>query len=82
MNEKQIQVNAEGDAPVYMVLSIKELRSLLKRAQEARVVRDDVDFSDVLHMVIGIGKVPTSDPEQIEHIIRIALDGLRYRPDR
>jgi hypothetical protein len=34
MNEKQIQVNAEGDAPVYMVLSIKELRSLLKRAQE------------------------------------------------
>ena len=55
---------------------------LLKRAQDARVVRDDVDFSDVLHMVIGIGKVPTSDPEQIEHIIRIALDGLRYRPDR
>ena len=55
---------------------------LLKRAQDARVVRDDVDFSDVLHMVIGIGKLPTSDPEQIEHIIRIALDGLRYRPDR
>jgi AcrR family transcriptional regulator len=54
---------------------------LLKRAQDARVVRDDVDFSDVLHMVIGIGKLPTSDPEQIEHIIRIALDGLRYRPD-
>ena len=53
---------------------------LLKRAQEARVVRDDAEFSDVLHMVVGISKLPTSDPKQIEHIIRIALDGLRYRP--
>jgi len=52
---------------------------LLKRAQEAGVVRDDVDFSDVLHMVVGISKLPTSDSEQSEHIIRIALDGLRYR---
>jgi len=54
---------------------------LLKRAQDARVVRSDVDFSDVLHMVAGITKIPVSDPKQIEHIIRIALDGLRYRPE-
>jgi AcrR family transcriptional regulator len=54
---------------------------LLKRAQDAQLVRDDVDFSDVLHMVVGISKLPISDPEQVEHIIRIALDGLRYRPD-
>src|SRR5690242_9609543 len=53
---------------------------LLKRAQEARIVRDDVEFTDVLHMVVGISKLPTSDPKQTEHIIRIALDGLRYRP--
>jgi len=53
---------------------------LLKHAQDARVVRADVDLSDVLHMVIGISKLPTNDPEQIEHIIRIALDGLRYHP--
>jgi AcrR family transcriptional regulator len=53
---------------------------LLKRAQQAHAVREDVDFSDVLHMVVGISKLPTSDPEQVEHIIRIALDGLRYRP--
>ena len=52
---------------------------LLKRAQDARAVRDDVDFSDALHMVIGISKLP-NDPDQVEHIIRIALDGLRYRP--
>ena len=32
-------------------------------------------------MVIGIAKIPAADPEQTEHILRIALDGLRYRPD-
>ena len=53
---------------------------LLKRAQEARVVRDDAEFSDVLHMVVGISKLPSSDPKQNEHIVRIALDGLRYIP--
>ena len=54
---------------------------LLKRAQDAGVVRGDVEFSDVMHMVIGITKIPASDPAQIEHILRIALDGLRYRPE-
>ena len=54
---------------------------LLKHAQEAGVVRRDVDFSDVLHMVAGISKLPVADPSQIEHILRIALDGLRYRPE-
>ncbi len=52
---------------------------LLKRAQEAGAVRPDVEFSDVMQMLIGIGKVPASDPAQTEHIFRIALDGLRYR---
>jgi AcrR family transcriptional regulator len=53
---------------------------LLKRAQDAGVVRSDVEFSEVMHMVMGIGKIPASDPGQIDHILRIALDGLRYRP--
>jgi AcrR family transcriptional regulator len=54
---------------------------LLKRAQDAGVVRRDVEFSDVLHMVAGISKIPTADPGQVEHILRIALDGLRYSPE-
>jgi AcrR family transcriptional regulator len=54
---------------------------LLKHAQEAGVVRPDVEFGDVMQMVIGIGKIPSADPEQIAHIRRIALDGLRYRPE-
>jgi AcrR family transcriptional regulator len=52
---------------------------LLKRAQEAGVVRDDVTIGDVIQMVGGIAKMPSTDPAQTEHILRIALDGLRYR---
>ena len=32
-------------------------------------------------MVVGIGKIPAADPSQTERIVRIALDGLRYRPE-
>jgi AcrR family transcriptional regulator len=53
---------------------------LLARAQEAGVVRDDVQFGEVMQMVMGISKVPGVDPEQTERMVRIALDGLRYRP--
>jgi AcrR family transcriptional regulator len=53
---------------------------LLERAQEAGAVRSDVEFSQVMQMVMGIIKVPASDPDQTAHILRIALDGLRYRP--
>ena len=71
------------DAPLFQACRASLFAAgepLLKRAQAARVVRDDVEFSDVLHMVVGISKLPSSDPKQIEHIVRIALDGLRYRP--
>jgi AcrR family transcriptional regulator len=52
---------------------------LLKRAQDAGVVRLDVEFPQVMQMVIGISKIP-GEPDQVDHILRIALDGLRYRP--
>ena len=52
---------------------------LLRRAQEAGLVRDDVDIAQVIQMVIAITKTPASDVAQIEHLVRIALDGLRYR---
>ena len=53
----------------------------MKRAQEAGVVRPDVTIGEVIQMVVGIAKIPARDPEQNEHILRIALDGLRYRAD-
>ena len=54
---------------------------LLARAQAAGVVRPDVEISDVIPMVMGIAKIPAADPEQTKHILRVALDGLRYRAD-
>jgi AcrR family transcriptional regulator len=54
---------------------------LLTRAQEAGAVRPDVDIAEVIQLVMGIAKIPTEDPRQTEHILRVALDGLRYRPD-
>jgi AcrR family transcriptional regulator len=54
---------------------------LLKSAQEAGVVRPDVTIGEVIQMVVGIAKIPASDPQQNEHILRVALDGLRYRTD-
>jgi AcrR family transcriptional regulator len=75
----------ELDAPLF-----KECRAslfaagepLLKRAQEAGSVRPDVEFPEVMQMIIGIGKIPTSDRAQTDHMMRIALDGLRYQPQR
>ncbi|MGI8712244.1 MAG: TetR/AcrR family transcriptional regulator [Solirubrobacteraceae bacterium] len=51
---------------------------LLHRAQQARAVRADTDLSEVIQLVGGIAKIPVSEPEQIDHILGIALDGLRY----
>ena len=51
---------------------------LFRRAQEAGVVRRDADFMDVLRMVFGIAAIPAPEPGQIERILDVALDGLRY----
>ena len=43
-------------------------------------MRADASLMDIIQMVGGIAKIPTAEPHQIEHILTIALDGLRYRP--
>jgi AcrR family transcriptional regulator len=53
---------------------------LLRRAQEDGVVRSDVDIAEVIQMVMAIAKIPAADPQQTTHILRVALDGLRYHP--
>lgn len=55
---------------------------LLKRAQEAGVVRPDVTIADVIQMVVGIAKIPSGDMKVNERILQIAIDGLRSRPAR
>jgi AcrR family transcriptional regulator len=53
---------------------------LLQRAQAAGVVRLDTNFTDVTRMIGGIAVIRTSDPEQIDRILGLALDGLRRQP--
>ncbi len=52
---------------------------LLQRAQHA-AVRADTNFMDVARMVGAIAVIPAATPEQIERILDVALDGLRYQP--
>jgi AcrR family transcriptional regulator len=52
---------------------------LLERAQQAHVARADTSLSEIIQMVGGIAKIPATEPGQIDHILQIALDGLRYR---
>ncbi len=54
---------------------------LLERAQQAHVVRSDTNITDVVRMVAGISKMPSSTPEQIHRVLDMAIDGLRYRAE-
>jgi AcrR family transcriptional regulator len=54
---------------------------LLRRAQEAGIVRSDVTIDEVVRMVGGIAKIPADDPSDVQRLLAVALDGLRYRPD-
>jgi AcrR family transcriptional regulator len=52
---------------------------LLDRAQQSGDVRADITLEQVMDMVIGITKIPSAQPGYIDHILDIALDGLRAR---
>jgi AcrR family transcriptional regulator len=54
---------------------------LLRRAQEDGIVRPDVTIDEVVRMVGGIAKIPADDPADIQRLLAVALDGLRYRPE-
>lgn len=53
---------------------------LLERAQQAGAVRADTNLTEIIQMVGGIAKIQALAPAQVEHILDVALDGLRYRP--
>jgi AcrR family transcriptional regulator len=52
---------------------------LLRRAQEAGVVRPDVTIEEVVRMVGGIAKIPADNTDDVQRVLALALDGLRYR---
>jgi AcrR family transcriptional regulator len=51
---------------------------LLQRAQEDGMVRADTDFGEVVRMVSGVSMIKTADAEQLDRILLMALDGVRY----
>jgi AcrR family transcriptional regulator len=53
---------------------------LLRRAQDEGIVRPDVTIDEVVRLVAGIAKIPAEDPAEIQRVLAVALDGLRYRP--
>ncbi len=55
---------------------------LVERAQAAGVVRADVSIGDVLRLVTGLAGVSFEHDAQRDHLLNIALDGLRPQPDR
>jgi AcrR family transcriptional regulator len=54
---------------------------LLRRAQDAGIVRPDVTIDEVIRMIGGIAKIPADDPADVQRVLALALDGLRYRAD-
>ncbi|MGA9858857.1 MAG: helix-turn-helix domain-containing protein [Solirubrobacteraceae bacterium] len=72
----------DRDAPLFQTCRAALYEAggpLLTRAQEAGAVRPDTDIVEIIQMVGGIAKIPAGDPEQVEHMLQIALDGLRHR---
>jgi hypothetical protein len=53
--------------------------ALLERARAAGDVRPDAEFTDIVRMVVSIATMRGTEPEQVERILDLALDGLRYR---
>jgi AcrR family transcriptional regulator len=52
---------------------------LLEAAQASGDVRPDVSFMDAVRMVGGIATMANAEPDQVERILAVALDGLRAR---
>jgi AcrR family transcriptional regulator len=73
---------ADRDAQVFKSCRVAFYRAgepLLARAQDAGDVRSDTDIDEVLRMVGGIAKIQAASPAEIDRVLTVALDGLRYR---
>jgi AcrR family transcriptional regulator len=52
---------------------------LMQRAQEAGELRTDLEFRDVIRLVGGIAWAENLDPDQVDRMFTVILDGLRHR---
>ncbi len=73
---------SDGTAPVFTDsrrILLAAAQPLLDRAQQSGDVRADTNLEQVMAMVVGIVKIPSTQPGDVDHILDIALDGLRPR---
>jgi AcrR family transcriptional regulator len=54
---------------------------LLERAQAAGVVRPDVTANEALRLVSGVLMIRSAEPDEINRLLDLVMDGLRYRSD-
>jgi AcrR family transcriptional regulator len=54
---------------------------LLERAQAAGVVRPDVTAHEALRLVSGVLMIRSPQPDEINRLLDLVMDGLRYRGD-
>lgn len=70
----------DRDAPLFMNCRAALFEAggpLLERAQRAGEARRDTDIAEVVQIVGAITKIPGIEQPQLEHLLRIAIDGLR-----
>jgi AcrR family transcriptional regulator len=81
---EEMLATVSADAPVFRqchdaIFAAGE--PLLARAKSAGVVRPDAEFMDVIRMVSGVTMIKNATSDDIRRVLKIALDGLRYRAD-
>lgn len=55
---------------------------LMQHAKDDGLVRNDVEFVDVIRMIGGIAMIRNATVEDIRRVLLMALDGVRYHPER
>ena len=73
--------SARRSSPAAAPCSTPPASRCCDRAQEAGIVRPDVTIDEVVRLVGGIAKIPADDPADIQRVLAVALDGLRYRAE-
>jgi AcrR family transcriptional regulator len=80
---EEMMATVGADAPVFRQCRDAIFAAgdpLLAAAKAAGAVRQDVEFVDVIRMVSGVCMIRNATPDEIRRVLRMALDGLRYRP--
>lgn len=80
MTKRAIREALNGESEVFLACRASMYQAggpLFERAQQAGVVRTDMDFDDLLRMISGVAATSFVDEAQRDRVLAIALDGVR-----